>query len=140
MNLIIFLVIIFVALIVDFLWLDMESKRWKWLKSQSKPQQILFFTSFFRRFNDSLFSIWIKISKLIKTPYHLSEIHISYRDYNGLAKFISWESHRMGSSFIFPFNYLPLIFITNSSFKVNWQPHVHLNLIGAFAPLLLVVE
>ncbi|MEK5107051.1 hypothetical protein MHI57_09765 [Cytobacillus sp. FSL K6-0129] len=46
MNLIIFLVIIFVALIVDFLWLDMESKRWKWLKSQSKPQQILFFTSF----------------------------------------------------------------------------------------------
>lgn len=46
MGLVTFLVIIIVASIVDFLWLDTESKRWNWLKNRSKSQQILFFLIF----------------------------------------------------------------------------------------------
>ncbi|MGQ4668474.1 hypothetical protein ACUIJN_22105 [Metabacillus halosaccharovorans] len=40
MGFVTFLVVILVASIVDFLWLDTESKRWNWLKNRSKRQQL----------------------------------------------------------------------------------------------------
>ncbi|MCM3442524.1 hypothetical protein M3683_16835 [Metabacillus halosaccharovorans] len=46
MGFVTFLVVILVASIVDFLWLDTESKRWNWLKNRSKRQQLLFFLFF----------------------------------------------------------------------------------------------
>lgn len=41
-----FIAVVLVALIVDFFWLDMESKRWKWLKNRPKSQQFIFFAFF----------------------------------------------------------------------------------------------
>ncbi|MEK4029170.1 MULTISPECIES: hypothetical protein [Bacillaceae] len=41
-----FVIVIIGALMIDFFWLDVESKRWKWLKNRSKPQQVLFFVFF----------------------------------------------------------------------------------------------
>lgn len=52
-----FLVVILVASIVDFLWLDTESKRWNWLKNRSKRQQ-LFFSFLYWGFFDSIYSVW----------------------------------------------------------------------------------
>lgn len=39
-------VVIVGAVIVDFLWFDVERKRWGWMKNWSKRNRILFFSSF----------------------------------------------------------------------------------------------
>ncbi|RJS59163.1 hypothetical protein [Bacillus sp. PK3_68] len=46
MGFVTFIAVVLAALIVDFFWLDIENKRWKWLKGRSKPQQVLFFAFF----------------------------------------------------------------------------------------------
>ena len=42
----VFLVLI-IAVTVDFLWFDVEQKRWGWMKSWSKRNKVLFFAGFF---------------------------------------------------------------------------------------------
>ncbi|GLY09669.1 hypothetical protein ACP2W0_17420 [Pseudobacillus badius] len=46
MNFATFIAIVLVAIIVDFFWLDIENKRWNWLKNRSVSQQVLFFAFF----------------------------------------------------------------------------------------------
>ncbi|MGP4070343.1 hypothetical protein [Halobacillus sp. B29] len=40
------LVIVVVAVVVDFFWLDVDQKRWGWMKSWTKFQKGLFFSGF----------------------------------------------------------------------------------------------
>ncbi|WP_346243278.1 hypothetical protein MKZ19_12455 [Shouchella clausii] len=46
MNPTLAVVLIFVFVIADFLWIDQDSKRWGWLKNWPKPAKIVLFSSF----------------------------------------------------------------------------------------------
>ncbi|WP_254854011.1 hypothetical protein [Halobacillus salinus] len=41
------IVIIVGAVVIDFLWLDRDRKRWGWMKSWSTFHKVLFFAGFF---------------------------------------------------------------------------------------------
>ncbi len=40
------LLIIILVVVVDFFWLDIDRKRWGWMKEWDKYQKVLFFTGF----------------------------------------------------------------------------------------------
>ncbi|MFC4182514.1 hypothetical protein [Saccharococcus thermophilus] len=46
MSSFIIVLIIALAVLVDFFWLDIDGKRWGWMKSWSKIQKIIFFVFF----------------------------------------------------------------------------------------------
>jgi|UPI0005CCAEA1 hypothetical protein len=46
MSSFIIVLIIVLAVLVDFLWLDVDRKRWSWMRSWSKIQKIIFFVFF----------------------------------------------------------------------------------------------
>ncbi|SFJ87556.1 hypothetical protein SAMN04488574_13215 [Bacillus sp. 71mf] len=39
-----YLLLIILAVLADYYWLDMDSKRWGWFKKGSKKQKAIFFT------------------------------------------------------------------------------------------------
>jgi uncharacterized metal-binding protein len=46
MSSFIIVLIIVLAVLVDFFWLDVDGKRWGWMKNWSKIQKIIFFVFF----------------------------------------------------------------------------------------------
>ncbi|MBB6447873.1 hypothetical protein [Bacillus benzoevorans] len=46
MSPIIVLLIIVLAVIMDYFWFDVDKKRWGWMKNWSKFKKIMFFSSF----------------------------------------------------------------------------------------------
>jgi hypothetical protein len=46
MSPIIVLLIIVLAVIMDYFWFDVDKKRWGWMKNWSKFKKVLFFSSF----------------------------------------------------------------------------------------------
>jgi hypothetical protein len=46
MSSFIIVLIIVLAVLIDFLWLDVDRKRWGWMRSSSKIQKIIFFVFF----------------------------------------------------------------------------------------------
>lgn len=58
MNSTLALVLIFMFVIGDFLWLDQDNKRWGWLKNWPKSAKIVFFSSF----GGILFAFYVVVS------------------------------------------------------------------------------
>jgi hypothetical protein len=46
MELLIIVSILILTILIDYFWIDMERKRWGWLKSSSKRTKIIFFSIF----------------------------------------------------------------------------------------------
>lgn len=40
------ILIIVLAVVIDFFWMDMDRKRWGWIRNWSKFQKVLFFSGF----------------------------------------------------------------------------------------------